>query len=68
MKSLETNEWKAKSLANSHHIPMWDTNIQQTILIKYVILEGIRNVSEWEDARDLIELLCISYLARMELI
>lgn len=34
------NEWKAESQACSLHILMWDTNNQQTIFIKDVILEG----------------------------
>lgn len=46
MKSLETNEWKAKSQAYSLHIPMWDTNNQKTIFIKYMILEGIEVARE----------------------
>lgn len=41
MKSSETNEWKEKSPVYSLHIPMRDTNNQQTIFIKDVILEGI---------------------------
>jgi len=40
VKSLEKSEWKAKSQAYSLHIPMWDTNNQQIIFIKDVILEG----------------------------
>jgi len=67
MKSLETNERKAKSQAYSLHIPMWDTNNQQTIFIKDVILEGMKEVREWKNVRELIELLCISYLAHMNL-
>ena len=46
MKSLEMNEWKEKSQAYSLHIPMWDTNNQKTISIKYVILEGISDVRD----------------------
>ena len=33
-KSLETNEWKAKSQAYSLHILMWNRNNQQIIFIK----------------------------------
>ena len=38
------NEWKAKSQAHSLHIPMWDTNSQQIIFIKDVILEGMKRL------------------------
>ena len=68
MKSLETNERKAKSQAYSLHIPMWDTNNQQNIYIKDVILEAIEEVREWDNVRELIELLCIIYPTYMKLI
>ena len=42
MKSLETNEWKAKSQAYSLHIPMWNRNNHEIIFIKDVNLEGKR--------------------------
>ena len=45
---------------------MWDTNNQRTIFIKDVILEGIE-WRVWENVIELIEVLCISYLAHMKL-
>ena len=51
MKSLETNEWKAKSQAYSLHILMWNINNQQTIFRKDVILED-KLVRELENVRD----------------
>ena len=53
MKSLGTNEWKAKSQAYSLHIPMWDINNEQTFFIKDVffgtkiMLESGRMCESW---------------------
>ena len=40
---------------------------KKTIFIKDVILEGIGEVREWENVREMIELLYISYLELMKL-
>ena len=67
MKSLETNEWKAKRQACSLHILMWNTHNQQTIFIDDVVFGSKGEVREWETVWELIEVLCISYPTHLKL-
>ena len=68
MKSLETNEWKAKSQACSLHILMWNTNNQPIIFIKDVVFGSNENFRELENVWEKTKVLCISYMAHMKLV